>query len=857
MKNNRGYTLVELLAIVTVLSIIVGMSSVAFNQVQNNVLEKDYENVISYIESTAVQYANDTGIIGAISVQDLIDSGYITPDDKENIYSPTNSNEILNCKKIEITYDNDQFSAEYQKEGLVETNETGKCTVQDHNHVMQLCTKEDGKCMVINESAWFNEEKEVYIIKGQDIIDYEKASLISWGNGEETATITVNQTGQYRVDVLFKGSNVESGHAEAQINIDRTLPTFSKIENNQVVYTDEGGSGINKICFFTDETVPTTCTDAMRLSSKSCATTSTGKRTITTTAKYSCAEDKAGNLSEKPTGVINTINLTRNDSAPETLRIEETEYYSSVLIEGVAQNNENGIQSYAFTTSSSTPSSWTSLGSTTKTEITQKYTVTSNGTYYFWVKYGDNTTAKKSIPINNVITPINTINLAIDTANSVVSSGSNYSSISIKGTAQNNYKGIQSYAFTTSSSAPSSWTSLGSTKRDEVVQSHTVTTNGVYYFWVKYGDGTTASKSIEITQILTEVNSITIAINTANSVAVPNNSGYYTSIQLKGTAHNNTKGIKAYTFNNSSSTPSSWTTLSSTTMDQIVKTTSATANKTYYFWVKYGDNTTAKKSITIDQLVSQYSTTLSLSDRDSSTQTGKKTISGIKLLGDVTVDNGSVSSKSLSGTTVTVKVTGGTKKTGSETETLTSSPTTSSATSSCSSYKCSSGGKVSGSKCVANNGSSYTLNTSPVQYATFTCSTYNKYQWNANSPSTSCATGYTKGSNVTYYKCSTSNCTPSNGTKLSCSPGCVYLNQSCTSNLSFYWIGSTTCTWGGDYNATCSKTTYSCSSGELVSSTCYKCSTGYTFNSSTKKCTKKVTTNYSYWEYVVTIKYYK
>ena len=289
---------------------------------------------------------------------------------------------------------------------------------------------------------------------------------------------------------------------------------------------------------------------------------------------------------------------------------------------------------------------------------------------------------------------------------------------------------------------------------------------------------------------------------------------------------------------------------------------SATSNTTYYFWVKYGDDTTDKKSITVSSLVTSASTTLDFYSESSSTITKTKTISGIKALGTVTVDNGSVSSSSLSDTTVTVKVTGGTKHTGTTSDTLTESPTTKTATSttSCSSYKCSNGGNVSGSSCVANKGSSYTLNTSPVQHATFTCSEYNKYTGTANAPSTSCATHYTKGTNVTYYRCSSSSCTPSNGTKLSCSPSCVYLGKSCTSNLSFYWIGSTTCTWQGDYDATCSSssTSYSCSSGyTLVSSTCYKCANGYTFNKSTKKCTKTVTESYSYWEYTATINYYK
>ena len=596
-------------------------------------------------------------------------------------------------------------------------------------------------------------------------------------------------------------------------------------------------------------------------STKDCATASENSRVIKTGATFACATDNAGNITNEPKGVLDKLTLEPDYSHADSVKTANGDNYASVAIKGTARNTDLGIQAYAFTSTNTVPTTWNALNSTTYAEITQTYKVTSNGTYYFWVKYGNGDTNKESITISNILQEVKTIDLIIDYEHSgtvKIANSNNYSSIVIKGTAQNNYDGIKAYAFTTSSTVPTTWTNLDSTTFASISESYNITDNTTYYFWVKYGNDTTNKASITITELQTERIETAIAIDESNSgTKKVTNSNYYTAIVLKGTAINNTKGIKAYTFTTSSSTPSSWTSIT-LTKNEITKTKTVTSNATHYFWVKYDDNTTAKKSITIDQIVTSSSTTLSFSDRSSSTLTKSKTISGIKALGTVTVDNGSVSSSSLSGTSVTVTVTGGTTLTGQDSEVVTKSPTTANATSECSSYKCSNGGKVSGSKCVANKGSSYTLETSSVVTSVFTCS-YNKYvKDTAQAPSTSCATHYTKGTNITYYKCgSSSSC--SSRTKLSDKPSNVYTGQSCTSNLTVYWIGSTTCTWQGDYNATCSSSEPVCpsSSYTLVSSTCYKCASGYTFNKSAKECRKTVYTDYSYWEYTVTINYYK
>ena len=106
MKKN-GFTLIELLAVIVVLIIITTIAMAAYKGIKVNIDKKSYDNLVSYIENVSEEYAIDNGIIGVITVQDLIDDGYITPDDKDNIYNQVD-NSKLNCNKIIITYDEEK-----------------------------------------------------------------------------------------------------------------------------------------------------------------------------------------------------------------------------------------------------------------------------------------------------------------------------------------------------------------------------------------------------------------------------------------------------------------------------------------------------------------------------------------------------------------------------------------------------------------------------------------------------------------------------------------------------------------------------------------------------------------------------
>ena len=112
MKNKKGFTLVELIAVVVIVAVVIGIGVPVFINVRKNVLNNQFENVKTRIEAAAVKYANDTQII-TVSVGKLIEEGYLTADDQKAIYNPVD-NSSLNCKIVEVSLNDGTYTGELE-----------------------------------------------------------------------------------------------------------------------------------------------------------------------------------------------------------------------------------------------------------------------------------------------------------------------------------------------------------------------------------------------------------------------------------------------------------------------------------------------------------------------------------------------------------------------------------------------------------------------------------------------------------------------------------------------------------------------------------------------------------------------
>ena len=861
-KKRKGFTLVELLAAIAILGVIIGISTAVFIKIKNDSLQKEYENVVSYLENAAAKYARETGYT-TISVSDLIDDGYAMPDDETDIYDPR-TNESMNCYIIVSTFENNDYKSEL-KEKL--ENEDRKCKAYEKTSDYTLCKVEENKCTTDDlKTTWFKDNITIGVRKdvgSNEILETSEDTSIRWSsttgasgtNSTITTNVSVVSDATYKAEVI-KGDT--TGFGVSPVKIDKQSPVITEVSVNSdwaskkdvtVTANDFAGSGIYGIYLIKIKDKDGSETSE---ADKKCSDIDEGEYTEAENNKATiedkeegtykaCAIDNAGNYSDdddtkevivdNTDSVIDKIELTKEPAE---------DYATSVKLIGKARDDLSGLVAYMFSDKAEEPDAddenWKELdnGPIVNEEITKETTVTENKTYYFWVKDYAGSIDEAHIIVDNV-------DLEVDKVE-VKSSTEEYSrEITLTGTAQDLKAGLGSYQFTTSSNKPKSgWQNVNEStnnknkeKNDTYNITESKTSNGTYYFWVKDVLGNTKSAKITINNIDRDIDSISLNVNEGtsdNKIAV-----------LTGVARDTQAGLVGYKFTTSSSAPTSWNNISKTTSSISYKYDVSNTG-TYYFWVKDAAGNTKSTKVTIS------STNISSGEyRTSSTYTGKTTLNNVKGLTYAKVDNGYVASKSLYNRTITVTVSGGVIKSGIDisrsipiTESMACRGT----------YECNNGGEAHGNECYPSpidGGDGYTYD-QPGDVHKLTCDR------DSNGQCSNC-----HGENKT------TDCDYKNYKRLSSAYfGCVY--NAGYGDFTGYYEGLKfdckdkkidrycyfTCVWNGNYDATCRGYEY-CENGTEINGMCYSCRNNEE-NLEGRTCVKR--SPYTYYKYTITVYYW-
>lgn len=114
--NNKGFTLVELLGTIMILSIIIGISSYSIVTVLNETKKKNYELLIEDIKKASetyyqeCKYGNNCPYTEEISLGKLVADGYLSSNSKNSIglTDPVTNKDISNCI-ISVEYTNGEI----------------------------------------------------------------------------------------------------------------------------------------------------------------------------------------------------------------------------------------------------------------------------------------------------------------------------------------------------------------------------------------------------------------------------------------------------------------------------------------------------------------------------------------------------------------------------------------------------------------------------------------------------------------------------------------------------------------------------------------------------------------------------
>ena len=126
----KGFTLIEVLAVIIILAILALIAVPAINGVLKNSRQKAYDLQVDTIEEAAMKYSiehneilpKDDGIFtNQLMLSQLISSGYIEKTDNGKIYNPIDNSEMNGCVNIKYDLNYNQYTYIYDNECLPQT----------------------------------------------------------------------------------------------------------------------------------------------------------------------------------------------------------------------------------------------------------------------------------------------------------------------------------------------------------------------------------------------------------------------------------------------------------------------------------------------------------------------------------------------------------------------------------------------------------------------------------------------------------------------------------------------------------------------------------------------------------------
>ncbi len=107
--NKKGFSLVELLAVIVILGIIASIAIVSYNALINQTETKSYKNYESSMKSSATMYILDNGYKDKITLAELINSDKI-----DEFNNPNSDDKCLDSYVSVIKNNNDSFDLSYK-----------------------------------------------------------------------------------------------------------------------------------------------------------------------------------------------------------------------------------------------------------------------------------------------------------------------------------------------------------------------------------------------------------------------------------------------------------------------------------------------------------------------------------------------------------------------------------------------------------------------------------------------------------------------------------------------------------------------------------------------------------------------
>ena len=365
----RGFTLVEILAVIAIMAILVLIAVPTYTTISGRMKENVYNAKIEEIKAKSTTYAQETGKV-AFSVDTLISEGRITPDNETGIYKDPRSDRKMNCDIIHISFNDNQYEVSIEESEICYSDEE----LNNRYGIARLKVVDASGNEITNleGTEWLGLSK-VYVTYEIKPEYQEYASNIvgaEW-SGEETLSCTaenlteckrysVSTTSVKMLTVNFKltiesnGANIISNYSK-NVYLDIVAPEikegsillaneYNTNSERRVTFelTDYNGSGVKEYALVKEKT----CTGSEYETNKKNANEGVQTEYLNNGTYYVCVKDKVGNKTPDSELDNNKIIINNVDSGSPNVSLsinsKDSRYHTKEVTLNISASDNEG-----------------------------------------------------------------------------------------------------------------------------------------------------------------------------------------------------------------------------------------------------------------------------------------------------------------------------------------------------------------------------------------------------------------------------------------------------------------------------------------------------------------------------------
>ena len=336
----KGFTLVELVAVISIMSVILLIGIPTYTYINNKTKENLYISKVTELLAKAENYSESSNVF-VMDVETLIKEGLVSADSENGNLMDPRSNRKMNCDIIEVNYEDNAYKAHY-----IENNECLSGEELNNRYGKGYITAFDENNNEVARSSWVKTSFETFQFQFKKAEDMDSLESLMWsGDGDKTCTKEEFLDGTCVYTVSAEEIKTLTVRLNVTLKIDDQLTTQSydyntlidnqkpgvlrvNVDNNNytselrkvdIDLTDYEGSGIKEFSYVN---ATSTCDSAEYESNKKETSETSQTLYLDNGDYYLCVKDKAGNMSdlndnskihvEKVTTSDFTINVTNS-----------------------------------------------------------------------------------------------------------------------------------------------------------------------------------------------------------------------------------------------------------------------------------------------------------------------------------------------------------------------------------------------------------------------------------------------------------------------------------------------------------------------------------------------------------------